>query len=323
MSGGKRDAAAVKRGRFDGLPVRGLVNAMFGHAPIGIAYWDADLRYRRVNAELAAMNGLPVEAPIGRRRGEILPEIGPKLEELFRRLLRSGQPLRDVDVSGMTPAEPGVRRHWLATYVPVHEASDGVVGLAGFVIEVPGERQAHDRADAAVRRGRFIDAELRALYGALPVGVAFLSPDLRYQRVNATLADMNGRSVEDHLGASIEEVLGEYADLARGPLEEVLARREPRRGEPEIRLPGPAAVRTLEATYFPVVAGDGTLLGVGGVIGDVTDRRRLEREQARLLGEAEAAARRADSARREAEAARKEAERGRRRIAFLAEAGTR
>src|SRR3954468_7024918 len=307
MSGGKRDAAAVKRGRFDGLPVRGLVNAMFGHAPIGIAYWDADLRYRRVNAELAAMNGLPVEAPIGRRRGEILPEIGPKLEELFRRLLRSGQPLRDVDVSGMTPAEPGVRRHWLATYVPVHEASDGVVGLAGFVIEVPGERQAHDRADAAVRRGRFIDAELRALYGALPVGVAFLSPDLRYQRVNATLAKMNGRPAEDHLGASIDEILGDYAQLARVPLDEVLARRQPRRFEADIALPGRAGdARSVEATYFPVLGSDGALLGGGAVVSDVTDRRRLERQQARLLREAEDAARRAETARREAEAAREE-----------------
>ena len=40
----------------------------------------------------------------------------------------------------------------------------------------------------------FVDAELRALYSALPVGVAFLGPDLRYQRVNETLARLNGRS---------------------------------------------------------------------------------------------------------------------------------
>ena len=143
--------------------------------------------------------------------------------------MSSGQPLRDVDVSGTTPAEPGVKRHWLANYMPVVGDSHEVVGLAGLIIEVTGERHAHDRADAAMRRGRFVDAELRALYGALPVGVAFFSPDLRYQRVNATLAKMNGRSVEDHLGASIEEILGDYAELVRGPLEDVLARREPRR----------------------------------------------------------------------------------------------
>jgi PAS domain S-box-containing protein len=309
--------------QFDDVPIRGLVNAMFGLAPIGIGYWDADLRYRRVNAELAAMNGASVEAHIGRRPSEILPDLGPRLEELFGRVLRSGQPLRDVDVSGTTPAEPGLTRHWLANYLPVHDESDAVVGLAGLIIEVTSEREAHDRADAAVLRGRFVDAELRALYGALPVGVAFLSPDLRYQRVNATLARMNGRSVEEHLGASIDEVLGEQAALARRPLEEVIARREPRRIEAEIAVPGEAgAVRTLEATYFPVVGTDGGLLGVGGVVSDVTDRRRLEREQSRVLQQAEDALRRAEAARVEAEAAREETERGRQRIAFLADAGT-
>src|SRR4051794_27317090 len=103
MSGGKTFAVTAAAGQVDEFPVRGLVNAMFVHAPIGIGYWDADLRYRRVNAELAAMNGLPVEAHIGRRPSEILPEMGPKLEELFRRLLRSGQPLRDLDARGWTP----------------------------------------------------------------------------------------------------------------------------------------------------------------------------------------------------------------------------
>src|SRR3954466_12040583 len=113
MSGGKSSVA-----QFDDVPVRGLVDAMFAQAPIGIAYWDTDLRYRRLNAELAAMNGLPVEAHIGRRPSEILPDLGPQLEALFRRLLRSGEPLRDVDVTGTTPAEPGITRHWLANYMP-------------------------------------------------------------------------------------------------------------------------------------------------------------------------------------------------------------
>src|SRR3954453_18045741 len=109
MSAG--ESSASEAGRLDELPARGLVNAMFGHAPIGIAYWDAGLRYRRINAELAAMNGLPVEAHIGRRPSEVLPEMGPKLEAVLRRLLRSRQPLPDVDVSGAPPAEPGIPRH--------------------------------------------------------------------------------------------------------------------------------------------------------------------------------------------------------------------
>jgi serine phosphatase RsbU (regulator of sigma subunit)/PAS domain-containing protein len=237
-----------------------------------------------VNAELAAMNGLAPEEHVGRRPSELLPELGERLEALFARVIESGEPLRDVDVSGRTPASPDDRQ-WLATYLP---AGDGLMAL---VIEL-------------TRGARFVDAELRTLYSALPVGVAFLSPDLRYQRVNATLAGLNGRSVEDHLGASIEDILGEAAAMVRPALERVAETREPLSFEAtDIPLPAePGRTATLEAVYFPVSEPDGRLLGVGGVVVDVTRRHTLEREQARLL---------------------EEAERGRKRIAFLADAGAR
>lgn len=62
-----------------------------------------------------------------------------------------------------------------------------MVGVAGLVVEVSGERDATIRAVSALQRTAF-DAELRALYSALPGGVALLVPDLRHQRVNETLA---------------------------------------------------------------------------------------------------------------------------------------
>ena len=74
-------------------------------------------------------------------------------------------------------------------------------------------------ASPVERAAAFQDAELQALYAALPVGVAFLGLDLRYQRVNETLARLNGRSVEAHVGASLEEILGEHAPALRAALE--------------------------------------------------------------------------------------------------------
>jgi PAS domain-containing protein len=114
------------------------------------------------------------------------------------------------------------------------------------------------------RGSAFVDAELRALYAALPVGVAFLSPELRYERVNETLARLNGRSVEAHIGASLEDVVGKHAPLLREALQQVMQTRRALELELTIPLPhDPADVRALEATYFPVVGGDEELLGVG------------------------------------------------------------
>jgi serine phosphatase RsbU (regulator of sigma subunit) len=183
----------------------------------------------------------------------------------------------------------------------------------------------------AERAVAFQDAELQALYAALPVGVAFLGLDLRYQRVNETLARLNGRSVEAHVGASLEEVLGEHAPALRAALEQVVSTRRPLDFELTTSLPhDPSDVRSLEATYFPVIDGRGELLGVGATIRDVTDRHRLELEESRLLqealfarAEAEAARVRTDDAREEAERTGAEAQRGRERMALLARAGRR
>ena len=305
-----------------------LLDALFANAPVGLGFWDSELRFRRVNPELAAMNGFPVEAHIGRRPSDLLPDLGGRLEEMFRRVVETGEALRDIDVAGETPSAPGVTRHWLASYFPVTDGSE-TVGITGLVVEVTGEREANVRADEALRRSASADAELRSLYRALPVGVAFLNTELRYQRVNETLARLNGRSVDDHIGASLEDVLGEPAAQLRPALRQVMEAREPLELELTVPLPHePEDVRTFEATYFPVVAPTGELRGVGGVVRDVTERQELAAEQSRLLhdallarAEAEAAQVRADHAREEAERARAEAELGRERLALLARAG--
>ena len=328
MTADDEEAALLRTGA---LPAAALLDALFADASVGMGFWDADLRCRRVNERLAAINGVPAEHHVGRRPSEVLPGLGAQLEGLLRQVLETGTALRDVALEGETPAAPGVTRHWLADYLPVSDPRSGVVGVGALVLEVTAERLANVRADRALARTSLIDAELRALYAALPVGVAFLDPELRYQRVNETLAQLNGRSVEEHRGAPIEEVLGPHAALVREALRQVLEERESLDLEVSVPLPrDPADVRALEATYFPVAEPDGRLLGVGGVVRDVTERKRLETEQSRLLREAlyaraqaEAAGVRADAAREEAERSRADAERGRARAALLAQAGRR
>ena len=301
-----------------------VLDALFADAPIGLAFWDRELRYQRINPQLAAMNGPSVEEHIGRTPSEILPELGPRLEKICRRVLDTGTAVRDLDLEGQTPSAPGVTRHWLASYFPVTAGDWPPLGVTGLVIEVTGERHALSLADAALERSESVDAELRALYAASPVGVAFLDKDLRYRRVNDTLARMNGRSVEDHMGASLEEILGESAPALREALQRVVATREPLEFELTIELPhDPGHERAFEATYFPVLAGDDELVGVGGVVRDVTDRHELELEQSRLLREALVARAQAEGAQVRADDARVEAEQARARVAFLASAGRR
>jgi GAF domain-containing protein len=124
---------------------------------------------------------------------------------------------------------------------------------------------------------------------------------------------MNGRTVEDHIGRTVHEVLGDQGQEAERLVREVIARGE--LIQFEMPIPGadgsPEAERILEATYFPVFAEPDRLLGVGAIVRDVTERHSLEQQRLRLLEQALEAKAVADEERRAANAAR-------RRASFLA-----
>ena len=95
-----------------------LLDTLFTEAPTGLAFWDCELRYVRINHALAEINGLSPEAHLGRSVEQVLPDIGAQVEEVLRRVLASGEPVTDLEVRGETPAQPGEARQWLASYYP-------------------------------------------------------------------------------------------------------------------------------------------------------------------------------------------------------------
>jgi PAS domain S-box-containing protein len=118
-----------------------LLDTLQKHAPIGIAFMDRNYRFQRVNDELAAINGLPASAHLGRTVAEVVPAIWPKLEPVYRKVL-AGEPALNVEISGETLAHVGVERHWVASYYPVRNPSHEVIGLGVFVSEVTERKKA-------------------------------------------------------------------------------------------------------------------------------------------------------------------------------------
>lgn len=56
--------------------------------------------------------------------------------------------------------------------------------------------------------------ELSSIYNKAPVGIAALDRQLRFVRVNERLAAMNGRSVSEHIGPRVAEVIPDLASQA-------------------------------------------------------------------------------------------------------------
>jgi len=123
---------------------RALLDAVVDNAPVGVAFLDRDLRFRRLNQLLADLNGLPVEEHLGKTHREILPGLPlDELERAWREILRTGMPLLDMEVVGETPAAPGKRRSWLESWYPVR-SGDETLGIGALVREVTAEREAEE-----------------------------------------------------------------------------------------------------------------------------------------------------------------------------------
>lgn len=110
-----------------------IVATLLDDAPVGFALFDRELRFVRVNRELAAMNGLPPEAHLGRPAFEVVPGVRGSAEAALRSVLTTGVPLRDVEVTGTTQADPGVEHVWLESFFPVRShPSAAVQGIAAI-----------------------------------------------------------------------------------------------------------------------------------------------------------------------------------------------
>ena len=89
------------------------LEVLYRHAPVGLGVIDSDLRFVRVNEWLAAINGVSAADHVGRYVHEVVPDLTKQAREAMQGVLTTGKPLRDIELVGETPAQPGVRRVWL------------------------------------------------------------------------------------------------------------------------------------------------------------------------------------------------------------------
>src|SRR5438128_11443933 len=128
------------------------LDAFFTTAPAGLAILDRELRYVQLNDTLALMNGRPVADHVGKSVREVLPAIAATLEPLLQRILDTGEPVLNIELSGETPAQPGVTRYWRASYFPLaaggRRGKNGAGGIGAIVVGDTPRRH----AEPALRR---------------------------------------------------------------------------------------------------------------------------------------------------------------------------
>ena len=168
------------------------LEALLIHAPIGFATFDREYRYLRINNVLCDINGLPVEAHLGRTVAEVLPNV-PGVAGLLEQVFTTGKSVQ-IEVTGETAKQPGVTRYWLAGYYPVLGEEQDVAAAGVFVIETTERKRAEDQL-------RTSEAEFRATFEQAAVGKAQISAKTgRFIRVNAEYCRITGYSAGELAG---------------------------------------------------------------------------------------------------------------------------
>jgi len=121
------------------------ISPFFAATNAGLALQDTQLRYVAVNETLSRMHGVSADQHLGRMPREILPQLAPILEPIVSAVLATGQPALNVEVSGETPAHPGVLSHWIASYFPWSDEEGRLRGIGSVTVDVTERKRAEQR----------------------------------------------------------------------------------------------------------------------------------------------------------------------------------
>jgi PAS domain S-box-containing protein len=120
-------------------------------------------------------------------------------------------------------------------------------------------------------------AHLQAIYDGVPAGLCFLDRSLRFLSINRRLADINGRSVADHLGRRLQDVLPTLWPDLEPLMRRVLDGESIHGFEYWDRRLGPALPhRVFSMSYEPARDEAGEVVGVSVALVDISEQRHAE-----------------------------------------------
>ncbi len=240
-------------------------------SPVGIYFDDATGRRRYVNPKYLEITGLTRDQAEGSGwRQCIHPDDEEQVFTQWNRAIQGGTEFsyeyRWCHADGSVC--------WTAdTMLPVEEPEGGISGFIGTVIDIT-ERKEHEEAEKNVR------IQLKTLVNILPDFIWMKNTKGRYLACNHKMGQYFGVPEADIIGKTDHDfVPGNQADLYRTQDQAMLADAKIRRYEKEITFKHDGHTEIVEVTKLPILAEDGSALGIVGIGHDVTS---YKLQQARI-----------------------------------------
>ena len=146
------------------------LTAFFEGAPVGMVVFNDQLEYLKINDALAEINGISAEDHIGKTMQEVVPHVASTIAEMYNEILKTGQSVLNIEVSGEVPSNPGIKRHWIASQFRIPEGEPETYSVGAVVIETTELRRAEE--ERAKLESRLRQQQKLESIGTLAGGVA-------------------------------------------------------------------------------------------------------------------------------------------------------
>jgi PAS domain S-box-containing protein len=255
------DLVAAQRETAEALA---RLNAFLDNAPLGIAFFDPDLRYVRINTYLAAANGKPVEEHSGKTLSQMVPDFPVELLARYRKTAGPDGQAFAAQLRRPGRSRPDAERVWQVTVFPVRIAGRNLG--AGVVAQDVTDRL---RAEEALRES---EERFRNLADTAPALIWLSGLEGTRTYFNKTWLEFTGRATEQESGYGwADDIHPEDHDRYLVAYSTAFAERRP--FELEYRLKrSDGAYRWVLARGTPRFA-SGAFAGFVGLCLDVTERR--------------------------------------------------
>ena len=137
---------------------------LYDKTPVGLALLDAEMRFLRINEELARMSGVSSEEHLGRTPGELGRELGERIEPILRHVLETGETVAGLEIE-LPPTGTRTQRAWSqGSYFPIKTPAGELAGVSVVVLDVT-ERKEAERASrlSEARKGAILEAALESI----------------------------------------------------------------------------------------------------------------------------------------------------------------
>ncbi|MGF1489304.1 MAG: CheR family methyltransferase [Prochloraceae cyanobacterium] len=231
---------------------------------IGVVFLDGNLNIRKFTP--AAKRSINVkQSDLNRPLADLTNNLNcPDLLEILQQVLETQEAI-EQEVNITRTDEKLLMR--VNPYLRENGRSEGIVLTFVNIDELKTVQDQLHRANLL----------LENLYEISPVGLSLHDRNLKFLRINRSLADINGLPVAEHLGKTFREIVPQLADRIEPILHRVIETNQPACNV-EIRGTTPAdpdKIRVWSASYYPVDLLDGTR-GVGAVVTEITSRIAIE-----------------------------------------------